>query len=149
MDLLVYSFDVHAIQVVRETHGCKYSSNLLMCDLDDFKNVNDQYGHQAGDAVLKTFAEILKDNFYITDLVARYGGEEFVILLGCVTLDQAEQLAERLRKKVEETEFIIPLTDKILKKIVSIGVTEYKQGEPIEQFIARADKAMYMAKSKW
>lgn len=139
-------FDVHAIQVVRETHGCKYSSNLLMCDLDDFKNVNDQYGHQAGDAVLKTFAEILKDNFYVTDLVARYGGEEFVILLGCVTLDQAEQLAERLRKKVEETEFIIPLTDKILKKTVSIGVTEYKQGEPIEQFIARADKAMYMAK---
>uniref|UniRef100_UPI001C46BFB4 diguanylate cyclase n=1 Tax=Rickettsia sp. TH2014 TaxID=1967503 RepID=UPI001C46BFB4 len=138
-------FDVHAIQVVRETHGCKYSSNLLMCDLDDFKNVNDQHGHQAGDAVLKTFAEILKNNFYVTDLVARYGGEEFVILLGCVTLDQAEQLAERLRKKVEETEFIIPLTGDLLKKTVSIGVTEYKRGEPIEQFIARADKAMYMA----
>jgi two-component system cell cycle response regulator len=119
---------------------------LLMCDIDHFKQVNDTYGHQAGDIVIKTIAIILKDTFRVTDLIARYGGEEFTILLNDVTVDEAMYIAERVRKKIESIDFKIKTETKPIKKTISIGLTNYKIGESISEFIERADKAMYQAK---
>jgi len=139
-------FDLHVIQMAKRSHEYKNTVCLLMCDLDDFKLVNDKYGHQAGDEILRQLGAVLKRSFKLTDLVARYGGEEFVILVDDILIDGAEEAAERLRQKIAAMEFSISTVQEKLRKTVSIGVSEYKQGEPIDQFIARADKAMYMAK---
>lgn len=139
-------FDLHVIQMAKRSHEYKNTVCLLMCDLDDFKLVNDKYGHQAGDEILRQLGAVLKRSFKLTDLVARYGGEEFVILVDDILIDGAEEAAERLRQKIAAMKFSISTVPEKLRKTVSIGVSEYKQGEPIEQFIARADKAMYMAK---
>jgi len=139
-------FDLHVIQMAKRSHEYKNTVCLLMCDLDDFKLVNDKYGHQAGDEVLKQLGAILKRSFKLTDLVARYGGEEFVVLLDDILIDGAEEAAERLCQMIAGEGFVISTAKEKLKKTVSIGVSEYRQGEPIDQFIARADKAMYMAK---
>lgn len=141
-----YYFDLHVIQMAKRSHEYKNTVCLLMCDLDDFKLVNDTYGHQAGDEILRQLGAVLKRSFKLTDLVARYGGEEFVILVDDILIDGAEEAAERLRQKIAAMEFSISTVPGKLKKTISIGVSEYKQGEPIDQFIARADKAMYMAK---
>lgn len=138
-------FDFHVIQMAKRSHEYKNTVCLLMCDLYDFKSVNDTYGHQAGDEVLKQLGEIRRKSFRITDLVA-YGGEEFMILLDDVLMEEAEKTAAKLRQEIEATEFVISSSQDHLKQIISIGVSEYKQGEPIDAFIARADKAVYMAK---
>uniref|UniRef100_UPI001C447153 PleD family two-component system response regulator n=1 Tax=Rickettsia sp. TH2014 TaxID=1967503 RepID=UPI001C447153 len=138
-------FDLHVIQMAKRSHEYKNTVCLLMCDLDDFKLVNDKYGHQAGDEILRQLRAVLKRSFKLTDLVARYGGEEFVILVDDILIDGAEEAAERLCQKIAAMEFNISTVPEQLRKTVSIGVSEYKQGEQIEQFIARADKAMYMA----
>lgn len=139
-------FDFYVIQMAKRSHEYKNTVCLLMCDLYDFKSVNDTYGHQAGDEVLKQLGEIRRKSFRITDLVARYGGEEFMILLDDVLMKGAEKTAAKLRQEIEATEFVISSSQDHLKQIISIGVSEYKQGEPIDAFIARADKAVYMAK---
>lgn len=138
-------FDFYVIQMAKRSHEYKNTVCLLMCDLYDFKSVNDTYGHQAGDEVLKQLGEIRRKSFRITDLVA-YGGEEFMILLDDVLMEEAEKTAAKLRQEIEATEFVISSSQDHLKQIISIGVSEYKQGEPIDAFIARADKAVYMAK---
>lgn len=139
-------FDFYVIQMAKRSHEYKNTVCLLMCDLYDFKSVNDTYGHQAGDEVLKQLGEIRRKSFRITNLVARYGGEEFMILLDDVLMEGAEKTAAKLRQEIEATEFVISSSQDHLKQIISIGVSEYKQGEPIDAFIARADKAVYMAK---
>jgi two-component system cell cycle response regulator len=139
-------FDTHIKQMVNKANDNKRPLCLLMCDIDYFKQVNDTYGHQAGDVVLKTISAVLKNNFRVTDLVARYGGEEFTVLLNDLTINEAMYIAERLRKEVETINFKIKLQEQPLTKTISIGVTEYKLGESISNFIDRTDKAMYKAK---
>lgn len=139
-------FDLHVIQMAKRSHEYKNTVCLLLCDLDDFKSVNDKYGHQAGDEVLKQLGTILRKSCRLTDLVARYGGEEFVVLLDDVLMEGAEKAAKNLCQKIAAMEFSISTAPQKLKQTISIGVSEYKQGEPIDAFIARADKAMYMAK---
>ena len=139
-------FDFHVIQMAKRSHEYKNTVCLLMCDLDDFKSINDTYGHQAGDEVLKQLAGILRKSFRLTDLVARYGGEEFVVLLDDVLMEGAMKASVKLCQEIEKTAFVISSSKNRLTQTISIGVSEYKQGEPIDAFIARADKAMYMAK---
>lgn len=139
-------FDAHIRQLVKKSEEENKPLRLLMCDIDHFKQVNDAHGHQAGDAILKNFSEILKNNFRITDLIARYGGEEFCILLYDVNSADAMNLAERTRKSVESTRFPIPGA-KTIDKTVSIGIAEYQKGETVESFIERADKALYEVKN--
>lgn len=140
-------FDVHIKQMVEKGNKEGIKLYLLMCDIDNFKHVNDTYGHQAGDKVLITTSNILKNTFRVTDLIARFGGEEFTILLNDINIDQAIYTAERVRVKIESMNFQIDEQEEPLKKTVSIGVTEYKKGESIEDFIERSDKAMYEAKT--
>lgn len=140
-------FDIHIQQMMQKALENKRPLSLLMCDIDHFKEVNDTYGHQAGDAVLKAITDTLKSTFRVTDLIARFGGEEFVILLSDLTLEQTLKIAGRLCEKISEVEVKINTQGEVIKKTISVGVTEYKSGESATEFIERSDKAMYEAKN--
>ena len=118
----------------------------MMFDMDHFKQVNDTYGHPAGDAVLKTLASVLKASFRVTDLIARYGGEEFIVLLNNIDLQETLKIAEKTRALIEATEFAIPDPIGVIHKTTSIGVVEYNQGDTVEEFVSKVDKALYEAK---
>lgn len=139
-------FDIHLKQMIEKANKESIKLYLLMCDIDNFKHVNDTYGHQAGDKVLTIVSRILKNTLRVTDLIARFGGEEFTILLTDIDISKAIETAERVRVKIEYMDFHIEDQTEPLKKTISIGVTEYKKEESIESFIERADKAMYEAK---
>ncbi len=114
---------------------------LIMVDVDFFKEVNDRYGHQAGDTVLREIALALQKDLRDSDLVSRWGGEEFVIILPNTTRQQAALIAEELRTTVEESRFNggISLT-------CSFGVTAYHEEDSVDSLFARIDKALYRAK---
>lgn len=120
--------------------------SLLIMDVDNFKTFNDMYGHQTGDAVLKSIASIIKDQIRTTDFAARYGGEEFAVIMPETSYNGARILADRLRKKIAGTPFILPDNDKALVT-VSIGFASIPEnaGDKAE-LIEMADKALYFAK---
>lgn len=118
---------------------------LVMMDIDKFKNINDTYGHQAGDNVLMTFSAIIRSVLRKTDFCGRYGGEEFLIALTETDLQDAKVFAERIRACVEESFF--PELGPNTKVTVSIGIAEHQAKEDIEKTISRADEALYRAKN--
>jgi diguanylate cyclase (GGDEF)-like protein len=121
--------------------------SLIMIDIDNFKKLNDTYGHQNGDIILKEIANNLKDSSRNGDYVCRYGGEEFSIILTQTAQEQAYAIAERIRQKVEEHRFPTFSSDNQLKITVSIGLAACPEdAENKENLIAQADKAMYIAK---
>ena len=115
--------------------------SIIFLDIDHFKTVNDTYGHDAGDYILKEIASILKDSVRKGDFVARWGGEEFIITLQAISADQAARIAQKIRSIIEEYNFI-----KGDNQTVSLGVTQYIVGESEESFLKRADEALYTAK---
>lgn len=118
---------------------------LAMLDIDHFKRVNDSYGHAAGDAVLRHFAELLPESLRKTDLAGRLGGEEFAVLLPGSDLDGAQVYAERLRERVATTP--CQVGEFSIKYTISIGVTLFVvQDESHDQPLARADDGLYRAK---
>jgi len=119
---------------------------LIMIDVDHFKKFNDEYGHLAGDLVLKTVGENIRKPLRPNDLVARFGGEEFSVLLPETKLEHAEIIAERLREKVSNAKHGTIDGQKIPSVTISLGVTEYKPNYTLETMIASADVAMYKAK---
>lgn len=139
-------FDIHIKQMVEKSIETGQRMCMLMFDMDHFKEVNDTYGHPAGDAVLKELSTNLKESFRITDLISRYGGEEFVVLVSNVDLEMGMKIAENARARVENIDFKIPDHNEPLKKTTSIGIAEYNPNETIEEFISRVDKALYEAK---
>jgi diguanylate cyclase (GGDEF)-like protein len=116
--------------------------SLVMIDLDHLKKINDTYGHQAGDEAIRAIGTVLRQSSRSVDLPARYGGEEFCVLLPNTEIDMAEQLAERLRRLINEVE--IPQVGLIS---ASIGVATFPQhaDEP-DILLKRADEALYVAK---
>lgn len=132
----------------RIQHAAKHNSKLsiIMADIDHFKNVNDTYGHQAGDEVIKSVSYIIRNNLRMDDIGARYGGEEFVILLHNTDENQAYAIAERLRKKVARCDFTsFGCTQPVH---ISLGVVEYNPGSDgsADELIRRADRALYHSK---
>ena len=121
--------------------------SCVMCDLDRFKTVNDTYGHQAGDAVLKQFARILKNEAREkVDKVGRYGGEEFMLLLPGTVLDAAVTFAERVRKEVESRTFTFD--GGTIKRTASFGVAGWPHPRiaSCDELVRAADDALYVAK---
>ena len=118
---------------------------VLMCDLDYFKSINDKYGHDAGDVVLKETAKLLVSNVRKSDLVVRFGGEEFLILLVDVKKGESVRVADKLRSIIETHEFKIPQGG--VKRTISIGVSEFPiDTGAIWEAIKFADVALYKAK---
>ncbi len=115
---------------------------LALLDLDLFKNVNDRYGHLAGDDVLRRFAECVQTQVRQHDYFARYGGEEFVLLLVDADMALASSILERIRIQVEAQAF--PHVDHRIT--ASIGIAQYRSGETLNDLIGRADRALYAAK---
>lgn len=115
--------------------------SLLMLDIDYFKEINDAFGHQAGDEVLKGLAECINHTLRLSDLKARWGGDEFIVLLLETDREKAVELAERLRKQVSEWNF--PIAGKVA---VSIGLSSMESQDNLDSIIRRADKALYLAK---
>jgi diguanylate cyclase (GGDEF)-like protein len=123
-------------------HG--HSLSLMMLDLDRFKQINDNYGHIVGDAVLKSFADCIMECMRSSDIVFRYGGEEFVILLRNTELAGAILLAERMRENVENMKF--DYNNVKLNISVSIGLSDFREGDDRFTLVERADKLLYKAK---
>jgi diguanylate cyclase (GGDEF)-like protein len=118
---------------------------LVLVDLDDFKRVNDKFGHSVGDLLLKTVADVLSDTVRDTDIVARYGGEEFAIMLPETDEGGVQNVAEKLRAAVETIRFNVPDTDILLKVTVSIGVSVFRGNR--REFFNAADRALYQSKA--
>ncbi len=120
---------------------------FLIMDIDHFKSVNDTYGHDIGDEVLRDFAGRISANVRGIDLACRYGGEEFVVVMPDTDFSFALTIAERLRKGVEETPFIISRDPSKLSVTISIGIAaSLRDGDAADALLHRADQALYRAK---
>ena len=118
---------------------------LCIFDLDNFKHVNDTYGHLAGDMVLRVLIREIRENIRDQDYIARYGGEEFVIILAYTEMEEAVACAERLKDLASKIKY--PGLPDDFSITISVGVTRYRPGESIDSLIGRADTALYLAKT--
>lgn len=116
---------------------------IILADIDDFKKVNDTYGHLIGDTVLKQFADVLVSNVRQSDTVGRWGGEEFMIICPNTNINSLKVVAQTLRSKIENTTFVqnLPIT-------ASFGLNEMTKNQKVYNIIDGADKALYIAKEK-
>jgi diguanylate cyclase (GGDEF)-like protein len=139
-------FDLALEREIARAQRQQLPLSLVMVDVDRFKSVNDAYGHVSGDEVLCHVAEIMRASARKSDVLARYGGEEFVLILVGTPSDRARQVAERVRKAVEDqpvrlgAKGSIPVT-------ISLGVADYDGAEAPLALIERADAALYRAKA--
>jgi diguanylate cyclase (GGDEF)-like protein len=117
---------------------------MAMLDFDFFKSINDNYGHTAGDLVLKTTSEVIHKSIRSYDLLCRYGGEEFVLLFAVRNEAEASVVAERIRKGIENC--VINYEEHILKITCSIGMAKFMSNDNMETSIKKADEALYAAK---
>ncbi len=117
--------------------------SILMIDLDRFKQINDRYGHMAGDAVLASFGELLAHESRDTDLAGRWGGEEFMVVLPETGQATAERTARRLRRAVEDRDFA-----GIGEVTISVGVATFATADSLDNLVHRADEALYRAKDR-
>lgn len=131
-------------KVLLEVRAKKTSISLLMVDIDEFKQVNDTYGHLVGDIVLRQIGAILQKSIRKTDCVVRWGGEEFAVVLPVTDRDEASGIAERLRQNVAGFDF--NSSPVILKLTVSIGAVSLCDSVEQDYLIRQADKALYQAK---
>ncbi len=141
---LAYDQRIHDELARFDRYGSVFS--LMVWDVDRFKNINDTYGHVAGDKVLTIIANTLNSNVRETDMVARYGGEEFIVLLPETRLEQTMPLAEKLRSVIEETAFHFKGRRVVIT--ASCGVAEVQKGDDDKSMFARADEALYKAKQQ-
>ena len=138
------SFDRALSDMVNDFYRRNYPFALIMIDIDNFKKINDTYGHQAGDYVLQELARVLKSQLRARDVIARYGGEEFAIILPGVTFSQALRVAERLRRSVEK--HLFKYKDVQIPVTISLGLAMMRDGLDETAIVEKADKALYLAK---
>lgn len=150
-DELTHAFNRrHFLQVLHalktEDYQIPANTSLLMMDIDDFKQINDRYGHRAGDEALKALAAHCSTVLRATDIFARYGGDEFICLLPHTNLSQAQEVARRVREQTAQ----IPLShgETPLRITTSIGVTTAISEVNLDTFISHADQALYEAKRR-
>lgn len=136
-----HRFEELLTKELARTERYKTPMALIMFDIDYFKNINDTYGHDVGDHVLRTVSEIIQFNIRETDIFARWGGEEFIILTPETTEESAEHLANKLCTALQQYDF-----ETVGTVTASFGVTTHKEAETNGEMIKRADKAMYQAK---
>jgi diguanylate cyclase (GGDEF)-like protein len=118
---------------------------IVLADLDDFKRINDTYGHAAGDEVLKAFASALRSTVRESDVAGRWGGEEFALVLTGTDADGGARLADRARRTIEEREVQMPNGD-FVTVTASFGVASFPEAAELGEVLAAADSALYAAK---
>lgn len=129
--------------VIKRTNG---KALFILADIDDFKMVNDTYGHDCGDSVIKGIADMLKSTMREEDVIARWGGEEFLLLLPGTDLEYGKAVAERIRKVVEVAPFCYQ--EKTIPVTLTLGVAELDQDLGVEASIKKADQALYKGKNR-
>ena len=146
---LKYFFFNQLTEAIDKTYQSDENIAVLMFDIDFFKKFNDTYGHECGDFVLISVANIIKSSLRETDIASRYGGEEFTVLLRKGKKEEAMKVAERIRKKIEDYDFVY--NDQHLHVTVSGGVSVFdKEKNPVELpnlFVNQADSGLYMSKN--
>ena len=135
-------FESHKKLIINEYTKENHLLVFSILDIDFFKKVNDTYGHDIGDKVLKQFVEIIQKTSRNDDLLIRWGGEEFLLLLKVKSVDNAKKVLENIRKAIDEGYF-----EEVKHITCSIGATIYKENEEIEDSFKRADDALYEAKN--
>lgn len=120
----------------------KAPCGIIMVDIDYFKEVNDRFGHQTGDYVLKQFTQILQTHVRATDVIGRWGGEEFLIICPNTDIEQTENVAKHLKEKIAAYHF----TNGVKRLTASFGVSCFSNGKTIDDIIIEVDKALYMSK---
>ena len=141
------AYELRIREELRRYHRDGQGFSLVLIDVDHFKNINDLYGHQAGDNCLRGIAGRIKSAVRTTDFLARYGGEEFIVILAGSSGDNARRISEKIREVIEKTKFIY--RDEEIPVTISLGVTvaEPSDGDP-EALFVRVDDAMYRAKKE-
>ncbi|KFZ27385.1 MAG: Response regulator PleD [Candidatus Izimaplasma bacterium HR2] len=139
--------DFHLESCKKEADEFETTFGLLFFDIDKFKGVNDTYGHDIGDEILKLMSRTISSNIRGDDKVGRWGGEEFIAVIKIDHLGGLEKIANKLRLLVSKSEHKLE-NDKELRVTVSIGGTLYKPGESLIELVKRADSYMYQAKEK-
>ena len=140
------AYNLKITQMMRDYSRLKEAFCLLVVDVDHFKKFNDNYGHKAGDRVLRSVADSIQGSLRASDLVFRYGGEEFVVILSGIQLEDALKLADKVRARVER-DYYVDSENRQLKVTVSVGVSCVKDGDTELTLFERADRALYAAKS--
>lgn len=141
-------FDAALDKAIVDCKESKRPLSLVMCDIDHFKKVNDAYGHQVGDEIIKMFARVIESNVRDGDTVIRYGGEEFAMILPTADQDAARAISERIRKQFEGKKLTIRETNqKIGQLTASFGVAQFRMADDLETLVQRADAKLYEAKS--
>jgi len=142
--------EMHLVQIAKQSRKTGHDYALMVIDIDHFKAVNDTYGHQAGDEVLKSLSSRIRDNLRPIDLLARIGGEEFLIVMPATSDDLARLAADRLRRLINDEPFKIGRKHQPLPVTISVGVAVDRVEQPQPEsstLIDRADAALYCAKT--
>ncbi|MBX9590498.1 MAG: GGDEF domain-containing protein [Hyphomonadaceae bacterium] len=140
-------FDINLAREIDEAHIHNTTMCLVMGDIDRFKTINDTFGHQVGDEILKMFAKLLASNVKGRDTVARFGGEEFAIILPETRLTDAEHLTETIRSQLESKELALNTSGEPIGQITaSFGVAELGAHDDADTLVQRADARLYEAK---
>lgn len=137
-------FDILAEQALQEAQGEQSPLCAVLLDLDNFKLINDEHGHLAGDEVLQRFARQLRDKLRQSDILCRWGGEEFILLLKNTDRQAAHDLAEKLRQQCAQQRYAI--ADQTLQVTASLGLSQWQPGESLHSLLGRTDRALYRAK---
>jgi two-component system, cell cycle response regulator len=140
-------FETHLSTLVAQAAECARPLSLMVLDIDHFKGVNDSYGHEAGDQILKGFAKRVRKVIRIPDMICRIGGEEFVVVMPDTNMDVAARIAERVRAEIEQERFIVENSDAAIGITVSIGLAERGQDNLPDGLFRRADRALYRSKT--
>lgn len=137
-------FDILAEQALQEAQREQSPLCAVLLDLDNFKLINDEHGHLAGDEVLQRFARQLRDKLRQSDILCRWGGEEFILLLKNTDRQAAHDLAEKLRQQCAEQRYAI--AGQTLQVTASLGLSQWQPGESLHSLLGRTDRALYRAK---
>jgi diguanylate cyclase len=143
------ALDEHLRSLVERNRVMRTPFSLLMMDLDDFKRLNDKYGHTVGDRMLLAFAQKCRASVRSDDFLARYGGEEFTLILPGASLRHATKKAKQLCRSIAAARYAADDSPKakVVSVTVSIGVSTYRNGDTVKHLVDRADQCLYKAKT--
>lgn len=141
------AFNIRLEELAEEFSEQPDQLHLILIDIDHFKSFNDRFGHLVGDSVLRYFANLLRNKQEPKNTLCRYGGEEFAIIMNDSSLEQAQDCAEKLRIALKQAKLKRRGANEVLPEITaSFGIAQYRSGEQLDDFVARADEMLYKAK---